>query len=81
MTWIKIIDETEATGELKELYDSQRRRAGAVANILRVHSLAPRTLAAHLAFYRQVMHAPGPLAREKREMIAVVVSQINDCHY
>lgn len=81
MTWIKVIAEAEATGELKELYDSQRGQAGAVANILKVHSLSPRTLAAHVAFYRQVMHTPGPLPREKREMIAVVVSQINGCHY
>lgn len=81
MTWIKVIEETEATGELKELYDSQHNQAGVVANILKVHGLSPRTLATHVAFYHQVMHAPGPLPREKREMIAVVVSQVNGCHY
>jgi uncharacterized peroxidase-related enzyme len=81
MAWIKMIEETGATGELKQIYDSQRRQAGALANILKIHSLAPKTLSAHLGLYLAVMHAPGELTRAQREMIAVVVSSVNGCHY
>lgn len=81
MPWIKVIDETEATGELKKIYESQALKAGALANILKIHSLAPRTLSAHMAFYEAVMHSPGDLSRAQREIIAVVVSSVNRCHY
>jgi uncharacterized peroxidase-related enzyme len=81
MAWIKMIEESEAAGELKQIYDSQRRQAGALANILKIHSLAPKTLSAHLGLYLAVMHAPGELSRAQREMIAVVVSSVNGCHY
>lgn len=81
MAWIQTIDPDRAEGNLKQIYDEQQRQAGAVANILQIHSLAPEVLAAHLAVYRAAMHAPGELSRVQREMIAVAVSQANGCHY
>jgi len=81
MAWIRTTDEAEAGGNLKQLYDEQRRQAGAVANILKIHSLAPDVLKAHLALYQAAMYAPGELSRVQREMIAVVVSASNGCHY
>ena len=81
MAWIKSIDEAEADGTLKQIYDEQRRQAGAVANILKIHSLAPEALEAHLVIYKAAMHTPGELSRAQREMIAVVVSVANGCHY
>ena len=81
MAWIKVVDDTEADGELKEIYQAQGKKASALANILKIHSLAPRTLSTHMAFYEAVMHAPGDLSRIQREMIAVVVSSLNHCHY
>jgi hypothetical protein len=67
MAWIKMIEESEAVGKLKGIYDSQRRQAGALANILKIHSLAPKALAAHLGLYRSAMHAPGDLPRAQRD--------------
>ena len=81
MAWIKTIDEAEADGALKQIYDDQRRQAGAIANILKIHSIAPGVLNAHLAIYHAAMHAPGELSRAQREMIAVAVSAANGCHY
>ena len=81
MAWIKTIDEAEADGALKHIYEEQRREAGAVANILKIHSLAPEVLSAHLAIYHAALHAPGELSRAQREMIAVAVSAANGCHY
>jgi alkylhydroperoxidase family enzyme len=81
MAWIKMIEETEAAGKLKSIYESQRRLASALANILKIHSLAPETLSGHLGLYLAVMHAPGELTRARREIIAVVVFSVNGCHY
>ena len=81
MAWIKNIDETNADGELARAYDELRQRAGAVANILKIHSLAPDVLKSHLDIYRAALHAPGELSRAHREMIAVAVSSANGCHY
>jgi uncharacterized peroxidase-related enzyme len=81
VAWIKVIEELEADGELKKIYQGQTQKAGALANILKIHSIAPRTLSTHMALYETVMHAPGDLSRAQREMIAVVVSSLNRCHY
>lgn len=81
MAWIRTIDEPDAAGALKEIYDDLRRQAGAVGNILKIHSLAPEVIKAHLAIYQAAMHAPGELSRAQREMIAVTVSAANGCHY
>lgn len=80
--WIQVIPEEEAEGYLAELYDKWRdRRHGVVDNILKIHSLHPRTLHDHAELYKTIMHGPSGLSRAEREMIAVVVSAINRCHY
>jgi hypothetical protein len=63
MAWIRTIDENDAESELKQIYEEQRRQAGAVANILKVHSLAPEVLEAHLKIYHAAMHGVDELSR------------------
>jgi len=82
IAWIKAIPETEADGVLAELYAGEcDRRTKVVDNILKVHSLHPETLRDHAQLYHTLMHGPSGLSRIEREMIAVVVSAINQCHY
>lgn len=50
-------------------------------HILQVHSVHPRVMRQHLELYRELMHRSSPLTRRQREMIAVVVSSLNGCHY
>ena len=57
------------------------QRAGRVFGIVRTMSLAPRVLKASMGLYRAIMFAEAGLSRRQREMIAVVVSRANDCHY
>ncbi len=59
MAWIKTIEEPDAEGDLKRIYAEQRLKAGDLANILKVHSIAPGVLAAHLGLYQAAMHASG----------------------
>ena len=50
-------------------------------NILRIHGVHSRVRKLHYDFYRQLMYSKGPLSRIQREMVAVVVSAENRCHY
>ena len=81
MSWIRIIPEAEAAGELEQLYEQMTGPGGGVDNILKIHSLNPASLRAHFEFYKTLMRGPSGLSRVQREMIAVVVSVANHCHY
>ncbi len=81
MAWIRIIDETEATGELKTLYDGIIDRRGKLSNIMRIHSLNPPTMQAHMDLYLKVVFGRSTLRRADRELIATVVSAANGCPY
>jgi len=82
VAWIDTIGPGEAEGELAALY---RRCAdpetGAVDNVMTVHALHPQGLAAHLAVYRAAMRGSRGLPKVDRELVAVVVSQLNGCRY
>ncbi len=81
MTWIRIVDDAEATGQLKEVYDQIRGKRGKVANIIKVQSLNPRAMKAHMDLYYSLMFGKSGLTRPERELIAVVVSAANRCEY
>ncbi len=81
MAWIKIIEEAEAEGELKTIYDKLSEPWGGVDNILKIHSLNLPSLRAHFELYKTLMRGRSDLTRTQREMIAVVVSTVNHCHY
>lgn len=79
--WIRTIDEGDAEGLLAELYQRLQRADGGVDHILKIHGLNPPSLAGHYDYYRTIMRGSSPLSRAQREMIAVVVSAVNRCHY
>lgn len=79
--WIQSTDPEDAEGAVKRVYDEAVRRAGRVFQIVRAMSLAPATMAASLELYKGAMHGSVGLTRRQCEMLAVVVSRANDCHY
>ena len=81
MAWIKMIQESEAVGRLKELYEKYTEPWGGVDNILKIHSLNVKSLQTHFDLYVHLMRGKSDLSRVQREMIAVVVSAVNRCHY
>ena len=81
MAWITIIDEDEATGHLKELYEKYEEPSGGVDGILKIHSLNVKSMQTHYDLYAHLMHGRSPLSRIQREMIAVVVSAVHRCGY
>src|SRR4030042_1047449 len=81
MTWIKCTDPEKASGRTKEVYERMLKERGHIANIFLAQSLDPEVLESHLDLYVTLMIEPGPLSREEREMIAVVVSAANRSAY
>jgi len=80
--WIHMVEEQEAEGELKEYYDKMcDPETGEVDHILRIHGQHPATLQAHYLLYKTLMYGKSGIRRPEREMIAVVVSALNQCHY
>lgn len=81
MPWIDIIEDADADGELREVYDSITRARGKLSNVVRVQSLNARALQAHMSLYAATVYGRMSLRRADRELIAVVVSVANQCPY
>jgi uncharacterized peroxidase-related enzyme len=81
MAWIKTMPRDSATGKTKKVYDRILKERGHLANIFIAQGLEPEVLEDHLDLYVHLMIGPGPLSREEREMIAVVVSAANRSAY
>ena len=81
MAWIKVIQPEDATGELKQEYEEAIKRAGYIAQVLRIQSLNPKSLHLSTEFYKWTMKGPSGLSRAERELLGTVVSQVNHCFY
>ena len=81
MAHIRLVDVEEARAALRREYEAAVRRAGKVFNIVKAMSLRPPVLRASMGLYTAIMHGESELSRAERELLAVVVSAANDCHY
>jgi uncharacterized peroxidase-related enzyme len=81
MSWIRTEDPDSAQGRSKEVLERILGERGHIANIFATQSLDPDVLNHHLDLYMALMLGKGPLTRDEREMIAVVVSAANKCAY
>jgi uncharacterized peroxidase-related enzyme len=79
--YLRLVEEAEADGVLKEEYDAGIERAGKVFNILKAMSLRPAVLRASMALYREIMFGESGLSRKERELLATVASAEQGCHY
>ena len=79
---IRIVQESEAAGETKALYDEIRAYfgVGIVPDIFKLLSLRPDFLRVVSEAYKAIFFA-GVLPRPLKEMIATVVSRTNSCSY
>ena len=81
MPYLRLIDEGDADGLLKEEYDAAIERAGKVFNILKSMSLNPPVLRASMELYTAIMFGESGLSRKERELLATVTSAQLNCHY
>lgn len=82
MPWIDAPHEDTWEGRLAELKEAVTDPThDRVDWIMRIHARDAGSLDAHNVLYRQAMQSTKTLRKVEREMIAVVVSTINECHY
>ena len=81
MAYIAYVPYEDAEARLAELYDRYRDADGSLDNILKIHSLNPRSMRDHVQLYAHLMRGPSPLSRIQREMLAITVSAVNECFY
>ncbi len=83
MTHIAMVSEREADGELKRLYAEIKAGMGTpnVPAVFRIMSQSPDILAANWRLFQTLMLSESQLPRTTKEMIAVVVSKANACHF
>ncbi len=81
MARINTIRYNEASGKLKEIYDSLLEKRGKLAEVHTIQSLRPDSITQHMDLYMGIMFSRSELSRAEREMIAVVVSVANGCFY
>ena len=83
MAWIRLVEPDEAEGKLKELYERAAKAGnGRVGPMIRAGSLNPDALEGRSLVHRALMYGrSSSLTRAEREMIGVVTSAVNGCHY
>ena len=82
--FIQWVDEGSATGEVAELYDVWRAanpQRSKVPGILKAFSLRPDLLRFVMDASYRVHFSEGHLTRRTKEMIATLVSGLNQCPY
>lgn len=80
--WIEMIEDSDAEGLTKEMYDKARTPHGTVDNVMRCQSLRPHTIAGHMAIYKSVLHNPdNKLPFWFLEIVASYTSIVNECDY
>jgi uncharacterized peroxidase-related enzyme len=78
---LHVPDEEDVPAEVKELWALPLEKLGFVPNVLRVFALRPKHLLGWWAYYDELLRGESGLTKAQREMIAVVVSVANRCHY
>ena len=83
MAAIKMVEEQDATGRVKEIYEEIQDTFGIdfVPNLYRVMAPNPAYLEANWNKVKAVMIESEHLDRLTKEIIAVAVSAVNSCDY
>jgi len=82
--WIETIPQSDwnKDSSLNDLLEKVKdQENGRVDHIMAVHSINPRSMDAHNAVYSSAMSGTASLRKVERELIALVVSLENHCHY
>lgn len=81
MARIKVVEESEATGDIQAAYEGARRQMGFVPSVIKLFSPWPEVFGLQQQVFQTVMLAQSALPNPVKEMIALVVSRANECAY
>jgi uncharacterized peroxidase-related enzyme len=79
--WVDSVSEEEATGELKEFYESVKSPDGSVGGIYKVLSLRPKVAIAKQNLRVALLGEASSLGERHSDMISTVISGLNDCRF
>ena len=78
---LKLPDQRRLDPAIKALFAKFKEKIGFVPNVFRSYTLRPSRLEHFRQYNNELMLGDSGLTRLEREMIAVVVSSVNHCHY
>jgi uncharacterized peroxidase-related enzyme len=81
LTWLPVPERAEVPDEVASLWERALEKLGFVPNVLRVWALRPEHLLRWRRYMDELMKGDSGLTEAQREMIGVVVSSTNRCHY
>ena len=81
ISWLRLPADDDVSADARALWEAPLEKLGFVPNVLRVMALRPDHLLGWNAYYDDLMRGESGLTKAQREMIAVVVSAQNRCHY
>ena len=78
---IPLPDQEELDEDIAKYFAVCQEKLGLVPYVLRAYTGNQAKLRNFMALYNELMLAESGLSKLEREMIAVVVSRANNCHY
>jgi len=82
MWWLRDVpDDARVPTEVRAAWEETRGRLGFLPNVQRLYALRPRRFLRWLSHYSEVLRGESALSPVEREMIAVLVSNLNGCTY
>ncbi len=78
---LPVPDEAGLDPATRDYFARCREKIGFVPNVFRAYTVRPERFRKYQAWRNDLMRAEGGLEAVEREMIAVVVSSANRCHY
>lgn len=79
MPRLKITTAGEAQGEVKSIYDAVQGKFGMIPNLIQALGTSPVALKAYVTL--DAIISGGALSPAEREIVRLVVSQVNQCDY
>ncbi|MER3456558.1 MAG: alkylhydroperoxidase [candidate division GAL15 bacterium] len=81
MAWVSVPEAEDLPEAIRELAQPSVQRLGFFPNVFRIFAARPEHCLRWWQYYDYLMRGPSNLTKVQREMIAVVVSSLNRCHY
>lgn len=78
---LRLPDQRKVAPEIRAIFAKCLDKIGFVPNVLRSYTLRPRKFELFRRYNNELMLGESGLSTLEREMIAVVVSCVNHCHY
>ena len=81
LAWLHVPGEEEVPEEVRSLWQRADEKLGFVPNVLRTWALRPDHMLRWRKYMDELLKGASGLTEAQREMIGVVVSSTNRCHY